>query len=257
MNFPTNAFTHAIAAGQKQVGIWASLASSFAVEIVASAGFDFIVVDMEHAPNDLESVLGQLQAIAPHDTTALVRPMWNDSVMVKRLLDCGAPGLIFPMVQSVAEAEAAVAACRYPPRGIRGVAGSTRANQFGRITDYFDKVEEEMTIIVQVETQAAMAQVDDIAAVDGVSGVFFGPSDIAADMGYLGKPMTPAVWDAIRPLARRLADKGIPSGTLVGDLDFAANLINEEFTFVACATEASALTKAMDATVKKMRDLTA
>lgn len=257
MKHPVNTFTQGLKEGRKQFGMWVSLASPFASEIVASAGFDFAVIDMEHSPNDLNSVLGQLQAFAPHPTPAIVRPMWNDMVVVKRLLDIGAPGLVFPMVQNAEEARAAVAACRYPPHGVRGVAGSTRANQFGRVTDYFDRVDEELTIIAQVETRAAMAVVDEIAAVDGVSGVFFGPSDIAADLGHLGKPMHPEVWEAIRPLSRRLADKGMPVGTLVGDLDFAAGLLNEEFSFVACSTEASALARAMDATVAKMRDLTA
>ncbi len=256
MNFPANSFTQGLAEGRKQVGMWVSLASPFASEIVASAGFDFAVIDMEHAPNNVDSVLGQLQAFAPHPTTAIVRPPWNDAVMVKRLLDIGAPGVIFPMVQTPEEAEAAVAACRYPPRGIRGVAGSTRANQFGRMPDYFDRVEEEMTIIIQVETLDAIACVDEIADVDGVSGIFFGPSDIAADMGHIGKPMTPAVWDVIRPAAKRLADRGMPPGTMMGDLGFASDLLNDEFAFVACATEAVALARAMDATVKTMREQT-
>ena len=256
MNFPENSFTRGLAEGRKQFGIWVSLASPFASEIVASAGFDFAVIDMEHAPNDLNSVLGQLQGFAPHPTPGLVRPQWNDSVLVKRLLDIGAPGLVFPMIQSAEEAAAAVSACRYPPNGIRGVAGSNRANQFGRIPDYFERVEEEMSIIVQIETLEAIACADEIAAVEGVSGVFFGPSDIAADMGHLGKPMTPEVWsDVIRPTARKLADKGMPVGTLVGDLNFAAELLNDEFAFVACSTEAVALAKAMDSIVGTMRDL--
>lgn len=256
MNFPENSFTRGLAEGRKQFGIWVSLASPYASEIVAGAGFDFAVIDMEHAPNDLNTVLGQLQGFAPHATPGLVRPQWNDSVLVKRLLDIGAPGLVFPMVQTAEEAAAAVAACRYPPNGIRGVAGSTRANQYGRIPDYFDRVEKEMTIIVQIETLDAIARAEEIATVDGVSAVFFGPSDIAADMGHLGKPMTPAVWDeAIRPTARKLAERGVPSGTMVGDLNFAAELLNDEFAFVACSTEAIALTKAMDGIVGTMRDL--
>ncbi|MEX0284213.1 MAG: HpcH/HpaI aldolase/citrate lyase family protein [Paracoccaceae bacterium] len=255
MNYPTNTFTQGLREGRKQFGMWVSLASPFASEIVASAGFDFCVIDMEHSPNELNSVLGQLQAFAAHPTPAIVRPMWNDSVMVKRLLDIGAPGLVFPMVQNAEEAEAAVAACRYPPNGVRGVAGSTRANQFGRVKDYFDRVEEETTIIIQVETRAALDVVDEIAAVEGVSGVFFGPSDIAADLGHLGKPMHPEVWETIRPISKRLADKGMPVGTLVADLDFAGGLLNEEFSFVACSTEAAALARAMDSTVSKMRSL--
>lgn len=255
MNFPTNRFTQALKAGENQTGIWVSLASAYSAEIVASAGFDFAVIDMEHAPNSEASVLGQLQAFNGYPTSTLVRPPWNDSVMVKRLLDIGAPGLVFPMVQSVEEAEAAVAACRYPPRGMRGVAGATRASGFGKIPDYFDRVEEELTIVIQLETLSAMEQATEIAAVDGVSAMFFGPSDIAADMGHLGKPMEPAVWEAIRPVAKKLADKGMPVGTLVGDLDFAAGLMRDEFSFVACSTDGSVFARALGETVTKMRDL--
>ena len=255
MNYPTNPFTQAISQGRKQVGIWVSMASNVTAEVIASAGFDWAVVDMEHSPNSVPSVMSQLQVFAGYGTTALVRPYWNDTVLVKRVLDIGAQGLVFPMVQSVEEAEAAVAACRYPPRGVRGVAAATRATAFGRTTDYFQRVEEEMTIILQLETQAAMAQAEEIAAVDGVSGVFFGPADIAADMGHLGKPMAPEAWAAIRPVSKKIADKGVPVGTLVGDVGFAAELLNEEFTFVACGTDTGLLAKAADATVSKMRDL--
>jgi len=253
MNYDVNPFTAALASGKKQIGLWVSLGSNFAAEIVAPAGFDWALIDMEHAPNDVQSVLAQLQVFANSSTTAIVRPDWNDPVMVKRLLDIGAQGLLFPMVQSVEEAKAAIAATRYPPRGIRGVSTSTRANAFGRTTDYFDRVEDEMTVIVQVETQAAIAQAEEIAAVDGVSGVFFGPADIGADMGLLGQPMAPEVWELIRPVSRRLAGKGVAVGTLVSDLDFATELLNAEFTFVACATDAGLLARAADNAVATIR----
>lgn len=255
MNLQSNPFTRAIASGTKQIGTWVSLGSNFSAEIMAPAGFDWAVIDMEHAPNDLQMVLSQLQVFANSQTTAIVRPDWNDAVLVKRLLDIGAPGLLFPMVQNVQEAEAAVAATRYPPRGMRGVSTSTRANGFGRMADYYDRVEDEMTVIVQIETKAALEQAEQIAAVDGVSGVFFGPADIGADLGLLGKPMAPEVWQAIRPVAQKLSAQGMPVGTLVGDLDFAASLLNAEFTFVACGSDANMLARAADSTVQKMRDL--
>ena len=253
MKFPTNAFTQAIAKGEKQVGLWVSLCHGLSAEIIATSNFDWVVLDMEHSPNDLATVMHQLQVFEGSGTTALVRPDWNDTVKVKRLLDTGAPGLVFPMVQTVAEAEAAVAATRYPPRGVRGVAGSNRGNKFGRVTDYTSRVEEELTVIIQVETQSAIAQVEEIAAVDGVSGIFFGPADIAADMGHLGNPMHPEVWELIWSAARKLHAKGVPTGTLVLDLEFATKLLNDGFTFVACGTDAALLTKAADhvaATVK-------
>ena len=189
MKLASNPFTRALREKQQQVGLWVSLSNNFAAEVVASAGFDWVLLDMEHSPNSLTGVLGQLEVFAASPSTAIVRPPWNDPVMVKRLLDIGAPGLLFPMIQSVEEAEKAVASTRYPPRGIRGVSLATRANAFGRTNDYYSRIEEETAVLVQIETRVALERALDIAAVDGVSGVFFGPADIGADIGQLGKPM--------------------------------------------------------------------
>jgi 4-hydroxy-2-oxoheptanedioate aldolase len=256
MQLPENPFTRALARKDKQIGLWISLSSNFAAEVVASAGFDWALVDMEHSPNDYFSVLGQLQAFAASGTTALVRVEWNDAVAVKRLLDLGAPGLLFPMIQSVEEAERAVAATRYPPRGQRGVSAATRATAFGRITDYTARIEEETAVLVQLESRAAVAQAEEIGAVDGVSGVFFGPADIAADIGKLGHALDPEVWDLIRPAAQRLIAKGVPVGTLVNDPDLAADLLNDGFTFVACGTDTVLLARAADGLLAKMRERT-
>ena len=254
MKLQSNAFTHAIAAGKKQIGLWVGLTSNFAANVVAPSGYDWVLVDMEHSPNTMDSVLGQLQVFEASDTTAIVRPEWNDPILVKRLLDMGAQGLLFPMVQTVEEAELAVASTRYPPRGIRGVSGSMRGNKFGRITDYNDRVEDETTVIIQIETMAAISRAEEIGAVDGVSGIFFGPADIAADMGMLGKPNDPAVWDAIMPAAKKLMAMGVPVGTLVLDVELAAKLANEGFTFVACGTDASILAKGSDALLATMKE---
>ena len=229
-----------------QVGLWVSLGSNFSAEAIAPSGFDWVLLDMEHTPNDLMSILGQLQVFQATRTTTLVRPPWNDSVIVKRILDLGASGLVFPMIQSVDEAKAAVASTRYPPNGTRGVSGATRANAFGRVSDYFDRVEQETTVILQLETVAAIEQAVDIGTVDGTSGVFFGPADIAADMGLLNQPLNPAVWDVIRPAAKKLNDAGVPVGTLVLDSGFAADLLNDGFTFVACGSDVSLLAKGAD-----------
>jgi 4-hydroxy-2-oxoheptanedioate aldolase len=217
-----NPFTQALRDRQKQVGLWVSLSNNFAAEVISTAGFDWVLLDMEHSPNELNSLLGQLQTFASSSTTAIVRPDWNDPVKVKRLLDLGAEGPLFPMIQSVAEAESAVSASRYPPRGIRGVSTSTRAEQ--------------------------------IAAFDGVSAVFFGPADIAADIGLLGKPGNSEVWDLIWPVAEKLIQQGVAVGTLVFDPKFAAELFNRGFTFVACGSDTSLLARGADdllATVKK------
>ena len=253
MQMKSNPFLAAIRGGQKQIGLWISLSSNYAAETVAPAGYDWALLDMEHSPNDLPTVLSQLQVFSANATTPLVRPEWNDTVLVKRLLDIGAPGLLFPMVQSVDEAEKAVAATRYPPRGVRGVSVSTRANAFGRIGDYLERVEEETAVLVQVETRAAISVAAEIGAVDGVSGVFFGPSDIAADIGKLGKPMDPAVWELIRPAAQKLIAQGVPVGTLVLDPAFAAALLAEGFSFVACGTDAGLLSKGADALLADVR----
>lgn len=253
MKLPSNKFLASIRGGQQQIGLWLSLASGYATEAVAGAGFDWLLIDTEHSPNDLASVMTQLQVLAAHPATPIVRPDWNDTVQVKRLLDIGAPGLLFPMVQTPDEAARAVAATRYPPRGVRGVSGCNRANGFARMSDYFSRIEEETAVLVQVETRAAIEQALWIGQVDGVDGVFFGPADIAADMGMLGKPNDPAVWDVIRPAARKLMDAGIPVGTLVFDPRLAKNLLAEGFSFVACGSDAVILARGADNLLNTMK----
>ncbi len=248
-----NRFEQGLKAGERQLGLWISLCSPFAAETVAPAGFNWALIDMEHTPNDYMTVLGQLQAFSSTKTTTIVRPEWNNPVVVKRLMDLGVQGLLFPMIGSVAEAEQAVAATRYPPKGIRGVSGATRANRFGRVPDYLDRVEAETTVLLQLESAAAIAQAEDIAAVDGVSGIFFGPADIAADIGLLGQPLHPDVWALIKPAAKRLIAKGIPVGTLVTDPDFATDLLNDGFSFVACGIDTVLLARAADTLLAKIK----
>lgn len=254
MKLAENTFLKAIRAGQQQVGLWVSLSNAYAAEAVAPAGYDWALLDMEHSPNELSSFLGQLQAFAASDTTAIVRPDWSDAVKVKRLLDMGVPGLLFPMVQSVDEARAAVAACRYPPRGVRGVAGTMRGNKFGRVTDYYTEVEKQTAILIQLETVEAVEKATDFTEVDGIDGIFFGPAGIGADMGILGNPMDPEIWRLIRPAARQLMERGIPVGTLVSSADFAAELLNDGFSFVACGSDAGLLAKGADTLLASVRD---
>lgn len=253
MNHLENSFTRALRSGKPQIGLWISLCSNFAAEVVASAGYDWALIDMEHSHNDYASVLGQLQAFAGYDTVPLVRVEWNDAVAVKRLLDLGAPGLLFPMIQTPDEARAAVAATRYPPHGIRGVSGATRATKFARVTDYAARVEEETAVLLQIETVAALSRAEEIALVEDVTGVFFGPADIAADMGMLGQPTAWQVWDEIRPVAKRLQALGVPVGTLVSDVGLARELLNEGFTFVACGTDTGLLARGSDALLAEVR----
>lgn len=238
-----NTFLKGLRAGEAQIGLWCSLGGTYATEVIAGVGYDWILVDMEHAPNDLLSVTAQLQVFAGFQSTPIVRPDWNDKVKVKRLLDMGAPGLLFPMVQSVEEAEAAVAACRYPPRGVRGFAGLTRASSFGRDKDYFTRAEDETAILVQAESLSAVEACVELGQVDGVDGVFFGPADIAADMGLLGQATHPEVWALIRSAAKRLQAAGIPAGTLVSDAGFARELLDDGFLFVACGLDVGLLSR--------------
>src|SRR3982751_6597751 len=167
MDLPQNAFKRALKAARAQIGLWSSLSSNYSVEVIAGAGFDWLRLDMEHSPNDLESLLAQLRAAAPYGTHPVVRVPWNDMVTIKRVLDVGAQSLLVPYVCTAQEARAAVSFTRYPPQGVRGVAGTTRATRFGRIKDYARRAEEEICLLVQVETQSALDSIEAICAIDG------------------------------------------------------------------------------------------
>ncbi|KJZ19579.1 HpcH/HpaI aldolase family protein [Loktanella sp. S4079] len=253
MKTKTNRFLTGIRAGEGQIGFWLSLASAYSAEVIAAAPFDWLVVDLEHTPGDMQTVLGQLQAVAPYQATAIVRTPANDPVLVKRLLDLGPEGILFPMIQSPQEAESAVSATRYPPHGIRGVAGNARANRFGRLSDYYERIEAETAVIVQIETCHALDQALEIGTVAGVDGVFFGPADISADMGLLGQPLHPDVWDRIWPAAESLIKAGVPVGTLVTDPVMAADLLQKGFAFVACGTDVGTLARATDNLLAQVR----
>lgn len=253
MKLARNTFKAAILDGKTQIGLWNSLCSNIAADVVSSAGFDWALLDMEHSPNDERTVLGQMQAIQQGDTVPIIRPPWNDFVMVKRLLDIGASGFLFPMIQNADEAAAAVAATRYPPRGIRGVSMAQRGNKFGRVTDYFERFEEELAVLVQIETRDALSRTAEITAVDGVDGVFFGPADIAADMGLLGQAAHPDVWAAIGEAAKVVQAAGKPTGTLVQTADKAVELFNDGFSFVACGSDLGLLARGADALLANVK----
>lgn len=242
-----NAFKTALSRGECQIGLWSSLCSNIATEVIADAGFDWILLDTEHTPNEVPGLLSQLQAMSRATATAIVRPAWNDAVLIKRILDIGALGLLVPYVQTAAEAEQAVAATRYPPRGVRGVAGSVRAARYGRVKDYLQSADAEICVLVQVETRAALERLEDIAAVDGVDGVFIGPSDLAASFGHIGKPQHEDVQIAIRDAADRLAAVGTPSGILCTAPDDARRYLDWGFSFVAVGSDLALLARGADA----------
>src|SRR3712207_1436556 len=221
MTIPQNSFKRALAQGRQQIGLWCSLPGSYAAEAVAGSGFDWLLLDTEHSPGDVLSVLPQLQAVAPYDVSPVVRPANNDTVLIKRFLDIGAQTLLIPYVQSQEEARAAVAAMRYPPEGVRGVSGLTRATRFGRVPDYGKIAHSELCLLVQLETRTALDHLEEIASVDGVDGVFIGPADLAASFGLVGEPSHPKVKVAVEDAILRLRATGKPAGILTSDNSFA------------------------------------
>ena len=253
MDVPANTFKRALKASKLQVGLWCSLSSHYATELVAGSGFDWILLDTEHSPNDLESVLQQLQAAAPYPTHPVVRVPWNDMVTIKRYLDIGAQSILIPYVQNAEEAKAAVAYTRYPPAGVRGVAGATRATRFGRAKDYAKRAHEEICVLVQVETQTALDQLEKIAAVDGVDGVFIGPADLHASLGYTGETNNPKVMPIIDDAIRRIRKAGKAPGILTGVEADARRWIDCGGLFVAVGADTGVLARGTEALAAKFR----
>jgi 4-hydroxy-2-oxoheptanedioate aldolase len=243
MDLPRNAFKHALAEGRQQIGLWCSLSHHYSLEVVAGSGFDWLLIDTEHSPNDLESLVPQLQAVAPYPSTPVVRVPWNDLVNIKRVLDIGAQSLLLPYVQNVEEARAAVAATRYPPHGVRGVAGTTRATRFGRVKDYARRAAEELCLLVQVETREALEHIEAIAALDGIDGIFIGPADLHASMGYTGETANPAVVPQIEDALRRIRRAGKAPGILTGDEALARRYIEAGSLFTAVGVETAILAR--------------
>jgi 4-hydroxy-2-oxoheptanedioate aldolase len=251
MQLPVNTFKHALAAGKTQIGLWSSLSSHYTVELIAGAGFDWILLDTEHAPNDLESLLTQLQAAQPYPTQAVVRVPWNDMVTIKRVLDIGAQTILIPMINTVEEARAAVAATRYPPAGVRGVGGTTRATRFGRIRGYPQQVERELCVLLQAETEQALANLEGIAGVPGVDGVFIGPADLHASLGHVGERHHSAVWPRIEDAIRRIRACGKAPGFLTGDEPDARRILEIGGQFVAVGSDAGLLASSADALARR------
>ncbi len=242
-NLPRNAFKQALARGERQIGLWSGLASPIVAEILAGAGFDWIVIDGEHAPNDISTLLPQLQAMRGGTAEPVFRVPWNEPVIIKRALDVGARSLLIPFVQNVDEARRAVAAARYPPLGIRGVSVGPRANDFGRIQNYHRNAHLDTCVLVQIETRAALKEIEAIAAVEGIDGIFIGPSDLAADFGHLGNPKHPDVQAAIKEAAKRIRAAGKSAGTLAGNVDDVEFLLSLGFNFTAAGSDVGILAR--------------
>jgi 4-hydroxy-2-oxoheptanedioate aldolase len=253
MELPVNAFKKALKEGKQQIGLWSSLGSNMVAEGIAHSGFDWILLDTEHSPNELPGLVTQLQAMKGGTATPIVRPAWNDAVLVKRLLDIGVQSLLFPFVQTAEEAKRAVAATRYPPQGIRGVATTARASNFGRVKDYLKKANDEICVLVQVETMDAIGRLREIASVDGVDGVFIGPSDLAASMGHLGNFQHADVQKVITAAIGEIKAAGKAGGYLTGVEDEAKKRLAEGYQFVAVGSDNGVLLKNADALAQRFK----
>ena len=211
--FP-NTFKRRLLAGETLIGCWCSLANPITTEVLGVAGFDWLLLDGEHSPNDVRTFIPQLMALKDSASAPIVRPSWNETVEIKRLLDAGFYNFLIPFVQTAVDARRAVAATRYPPEGVRGVSVSQRSNRFGTVADYFRDVNAQICVLVQIESRAGLAAAAEIAAVDGVDGIFVGPADLAAAFGHLGAPDHPSVQSAIAEIFAIAKAAGKPSGIL-------------------------------------------
>lgn len=244
MELPKNHIKRALAEGKVLYGLWNSLAGSYAVEAAAGAGFDWLLIDTEHSPSDLEDVLTKLQIVAGYPTQPVVRVSWNDMVTIKRYLDIGAQTLLIPQVNTPEEAAAAVAYTRYPPLGLRGVGGTTRATRFGRVKGYARHAHEEFCIFVQIESQQALDNIEAIAAVDGVDGMFIGPADLHASLGYPGETRHPEVTPIINQAIARIRAAGkAPGIVLTGDEQDVQTWVANGAQFIALGSDLGLLAR--------------
>lgn len=234
MPAPQNPFKRAIANGELQLGCWLGLADPYIAGISAGAGFDWLLVDCEHAPNDLRSTVAQLQVIAGRNSHAIVRPPIGETWIIKQLLDAGAQSLLVPMVESAEQARAMVAAVTYPPHGVRGVGSSlARASDFSAIGDYLTTARDEICLLLQVENRKGMAALAEILQIEGVDGVFIGPSDLAADMGFIGQAGHPEVKAAVLAAIAQIVASGKAAGILTLDPELQLQCRDLGATFIA------------------------
>jgi 4-hydroxy-2-oxoheptanedioate aldolase len=238
---------------KQQLGIWSTLASPSVAELLLGCGFDWVLIDTEHSPNELPGVIEHLRIAQAAGVPAVVRPSWNEAVQVKRLMDQGAQTLLFPYVQTADEAAAAVAATRFPPHGNRGVSGGSRGAGYGLWPDFFKRYADEVCVIVQIETPEAMEQIDKIAAVPGVDAVFIGPSDLAAAMGHLGNSQHPDVQKAIDAGFARLKAMKKPSGYLTTNEAEVERRIAQGVDFVAVTTDGALIGRAATGLLQRLR----
>ncbi|CAM3643076.1 4-hydroxy-2-oxoheptanedioate aldolase [Polaromonas hydrogenivorans] len=255
MQTPDNLFKQALARGEAQIGLWQALADPYAAELCAGSGFDWLLLDGEHAPNDLRSLLGALQSVAAYPTHPVVRVPHGDAALIKQVLDIGATTLLVPMVESAEQATALVRAMRYPPQGVRGVGSAiARSARWSRYPNYLHEANQRVCLLVQVESLAALQQIDAIAAVEGVDGVFIGPADLSASMGYLGQPAHPQVRAAIDQSIGRILHAGKAPGILCADEALARHYLALGARFVAVGVDTSLLVRATAALAAQFKN---
>lgn len=238
MELPKNRFKQGLASGQPQYGLWLGLPDNSAAEIAAVAGFDWLLIDGEHAPFDLRTIMSHLQAMAPYEVAPIVRCVEGNTALIKQLLDIGVQTLLVPMVETAEQAEQLVRAVRYPPAGIRGLGTSlARAARWNQVPGYLKKANDEICLIVQVETANAMENLDAILQVEGVDGVFIGPSDLSASMGYIGDAGNPVVVETINTGLNKIRAAGKYAGLLCLDPSLAQNYVEQGANFVGVGVD--------------------
>ncbi|WP_166418768.1 4-hydroxy-2-oxoheptanedioate aldolase [Cochlodiniinecator piscidefendens] len=251
MPAPVNTFKQALKDGTPQIGCWIGLADSYAAEISATAGFDWLLIDGEHAPNDLRSMLSQLQIVEASASHPVVRLPIGETWMIKQVLDAGAQTLLIPMVESKAQAQDLIRAVQYPPHGTRGVGSAlARASKFSAIPDYLTSADAQICLLLQVENRAGLAALDDILALDDVDGVFIGPADLAADLGHLGNANHPDVIDAVKDALTRIVASGKAAGILTLDETMQDLCLEIGVTFLATGIDVTLFANGMRALAK-------
>ena len=248
-----NRFRQDLRAGKRLIGCWASLGSPITTEVLGVAGFDWILLDAEHAPNDVLTLVPQLMALKDSVSAPVVRPPWNDTVVIKRLLDAGFHNFLVPFIESADDARRAVSATRYPPAGVRGVSVSQRSNRYGAVADYFRIINDNIAVMVQIESRAGVEAAASIAAVDGVDGLFIGPSDLAAAFGYLCNAGHPDVQEAMTKVFAEARSAGKPMGILAPVEADARRYLQMGATFVAVGSDLGVLRMSTQALCDKYR----